>query len=77
MHAQRDFVLEGRLPRHAAALVQDLALQPLFDAMARGDAGVAEVVRRALLEPLTDPAAIVYRQAVGQRPFRVLPSFLP
>lgn len=64
MHAERDFVVEGRLPRHAEALVQDLALQPLFDAMAGGDAGVAEVVRRALLEPLTDPAAIVYRQAV-------------
>ena len=64
MHAQHDFVVEGRLPRHAEALVQDLALRPLFDAMARGDAGVAAVARRALLEPLTDPAAIGYRQAV-------------
>ncbi len=48
----------------ARALVQDLELTTLIDAMARGDALVGDVAERVLLEPLTDPERISYRQQI-------------
>ena len=64
MHRARDVALDDPLPPHAEALFQDLELRTLVAAMADGDAFKAEVARRVLVEPLDDPAAIGYRQAV-------------
>jgi hypothetical protein len=47
-----------------AALTQDLELGTLWNAMAAGDEFLFEMARRAVLSPLTDPDAIVYRQRV-------------
>ncbi|MBX5465425.1 MAG: DNA mismatch repair protein MutS [Clostridia bacterium] len=64
MHPDRDFRLEGELPPHAADLVQDLELERLFAAMAQGDRFLLEVARKALLESLSEPEAVAYRQEV-------------
>jgi hypothetical protein len=48
----------------AQALMQDLQLQPVLDAMAQGDPALREVARRVMLDSLDDPAAIRYRQDV-------------
>ncbi|GAA3935796.1 DNA mismatch repair protein MutS [Actinomadura viridis] len=45
-------------------LVDDLALEELWAGMARGDGRLHMIARAALLAPLTDPAAITYRQEV-------------
>jgi len=55
------------LPRHEQALVQDLALETLVDAMADGDDFLLEVARRALLSGLRDDVdTILHRQAIVQ-----------
>ena len=64
MHPDRDLDLEQPLPANADALIQDLELDTLFDAMARGDTYVRELARTCLLLSLTDPEAIRYRQRV-------------
>jgi hypothetical protein len=64
MHRDRDFDLEHELPPHAGALTQDLELDVLLGAMARGDPFLLEVSRQALLSSLTDADAIIYRQQV-------------
>lgn len=61
----RDFDLEQALPSNASALVQDLALTTLFDAMARGDKSLSQVARQAVLSGLqNDIDTILYRQGV-------------
>lgn len=47
-----------------AVLAQDLELETLWNAMADGDEFLFEMAKRAVLSPLTDPDAIVYRQQV-------------
>jgi hypothetical protein len=47
-----------------AVLAQDLELRTLWNAMAAGDEFLFEMSKRAVLSPLTDPDAIVYRQHV-------------
>ena len=47
-----------------AVLTQDLELRTLWNAMADGDEFLFEMAKRAVLSPLTDPDAIVYRQHV-------------
>lgn len=64
MHEDRDFDLEAAPPWNEADLTQDLELGTLLDAMAQGDPFLREVARKAVLSSLTDPAAILYRQAV-------------
>ncbi len=64
LHRDRDFDLEADLPENAADLVQDLGLESLFVAMARGDKYLLEVARRSVLQPLVDPQEIEYRQRV-------------
>ena len=44
--------------------MQDLELDTLLDAMALGDEFVRTVVKRAVLSGLSDPPALLYRQAV-------------
>jgi hypothetical protein len=64
MFADRDFDLERELPAQAEALTQDLGLEVLIDAMASGDAFLADVSRHGLLDSLRTPGEIRYRQAV-------------
>jgi DNA mismatch repair ATPase MutS len=64
MHKDRDFDLAAAPPWNEAALLQDLELDTLLNAMASGDAFVREVAKKAVLASLTDPAELLYRQAV-------------
>lgn len=67
MHACRDFDLKAPLPWNAEALVQDLELDTLFDAMADEDEFLREVARVALLTGgANDIDTIRYRQAALQ-----------
>jgi DNA mismatch repair ATPase MutS len=52
------------LPPQADALIQDLALTTLLNAMAMGDSFLFEVARTVLLNSLTDLETIHYRQAI-------------
>lgn len=45
-------------------LVQDLGLEPLFDAMGKGDKFLADISMRVLLSPLSTAEDILYRQDV-------------
>ncbi len=64
MYPDRDFDPAAELPGNAPELLQDLELTPIIEAMARGDAYLADVTRKAILLSLRDPAEIRYRQAI-------------
>jgi hypothetical protein len=64
MHRDRDFDLEAELPANADALTQDLELERVLEAMARGDEFLLAIARRGVLLGLDDAAAIGYRQDV-------------
>jgi hypothetical protein len=64
MHEHADFDLESDPPPLSADLAQDLELGTLWNAMAAGDHFLFDVAQRAMLNGLTDPGAIAYRQAV-------------
>jgi len=64
MHRDCDLDLEQPLPANAEALIQDLELDTLLDAMARGDEYLRELARKCLLLGLGDPEAILYRQRI-------------
>ena len=48
LYKDRDFDLQAKLPSHAQALIQDLELNTLFEAMARGDSFLFDVAKKAL-----------------------------
>jgi hypothetical protein len=62
MYRDSDFDFEREPLAQEQALTQDLELNTLFSAMARGDAFLFEVAKRAVLLSLPDPDSIVYRQ---------------
>ena len=65
LYRDRDFDPEQKLPWNQAALTQDLELDTLFNAMARGDKFLFEVARRVVLSGLdNDLDTIRYRQAI-------------
>lgn len=64
MHRDRDFDPDRELPPGAPDLMADLDLDVLFTAMAVGDPFLLQVAHTAMLSPLTDPAAILYRQHI-------------
>ena len=76
MHTDRDFKLQGQieqrypyrhvLPLSAAktALIEDLELNTLFNAMAQEDGFLFDVAKQAIFSSLDAPEAIRYRQAV-------------
>ncbi len=64
MFPDRDFDPAVPPPLNAADLTQDLALHVLFEAMAQGDRFLLDAARQALLQGLTSPGDIAYRQAV-------------
>jgi len=65
MHRDSDFDLQQPQPWNERALVQDLALETLLQAMARDDKLVRDVALKALLTAWrNDPETILYRQAI-------------
>jgi MutS domain V len=65
MFRDRDFDLQAKLPANHEALIQDLELNTLFNAMAGSDKFLFEVAKRAVLWGLqTNLDTIHYRQAV-------------
>lgn len=64
MHKDRDFNLQQELPWNEQALVQDLELNTLLDAMAQGDKFLLEVAKKAVLSSLKDQDTIIYRQNI-------------
>ncbi|MGA8258685.1 MAG: hypothetical protein WB783_00575 [Arenicellales bacterium] len=66
MHPEQDFDLAQPAPAGEEALVQDLELNTLFDAMAVGDEFLFKVARKAVLANPVDLDTIRYRQSVLQ-----------
>lgn len=64
MHPHRQLDPDSPLPLNTEALMQDLELPVLLEAMSRGDGFLKEAAGRALLTGLVDPEAIRYRQDV-------------
>ena len=64
LYQAQDFDFEAGLPPGHEAVIQDLELTTLLQAMASGDKFLAEVSRKVLLASLHDPQAIRYRQQV-------------
>lgn len=62
MHPERDFDVQAPLPPQADTLIQNLALDTLFDAMAGGDDFLRVVARVGLLQSLDDAREITWRQ---------------
>jgi MutS domain V len=63
MHRSDDFEI-GSLPSHEGALVQDLELDILFNAMANGDDVLFEVAKAAALSGVRSPEETIYRQDI-------------
>ncbi len=66
LHRDRDFDVQRQLPAHEPALTQDLELEVLLDAMARGDRFLYDVAGRAILCGEDDLDTLRYRQAILQ-----------
>ncbi|MBE3565973.1 MAG: DNA mismatch repair protein MutS [Thermogemmatispora sp.] len=65
LYRDRDLDVTQPLPPHAADLMQDLELETVLNAMARGDRFVFETARRVILSSLvSDLETVRYRQAV-------------
>ncbi len=65
MYKDQDFDLQRKLPWNEQALIQDLELHTLFNAMALGDTFVFEVAKSAVLSGLNnDLNTILYRQNI-------------
>lgn len=64
LYPDRDFDMEQPLPWQAPALIQDLELNTLFNAMALGDEFLLSVAPKVVLSSLTDLNIIRYRQNI-------------
>jgi DNA mismatch repair ATPase MutS len=64
MGRDQDFDLSREFPANEPALTQDLELNTLFKAMARGDNFIFEVAKKAVLSSLSDLDTILYRQNI-------------
>jgi len=65
MHRDQDFNLQPEVPRNEQAVAQDLELNTLFNAMARGDKFLFAVAKSAVLSGLKDDLnTISYRQEI-------------
>mgnify|MGYP001098189083 CR=1 FL=1 len=64
LYPDRDFDLSRALPPNASDLSQDLALDVLFAAMARGDQFMLEVARQVVLSGSDERNVILYRQEI-------------
>jgi DNA mismatch repair ATPase MutS len=66
LYPDQDVDLQQPLPSNAQALIQDLELTTLFNAMALGDPFLFEVAKKVVLSSLTDLDNIRYRQQILQ-----------
>ena len=66
LYPDRDAPAEKTLPFDSQSVIDDLALNTLFNAMADGDAFLFEVARQTLLSSLYGPEQILYRQGILQ-----------
>lgn len=64
MDKEHDFDLQGKLPVNEQALLQDLELNTLFNAMALGDKFLYEVAQKTILSGSDNLDTIFYRQAI-------------
>lgn len=64
MHPDRDFDQKASVAFGADALTQDLELDTLFAAMARGDEFLLDVARAAVLQGVGDRSTMLYRQDI-------------
>lgn len=65
MYKDQDFDLQQESPSNEQALIQDLELNTLFNAMAPGDEFLFEVAKKAVLSSLdNDQDTILYRQNI-------------
>ena len=64
MYENQDFDLQQQLSANEKALVQDLELNTLFNAIALGDEFLLKIARQAVLSSLSEPNAIRYRQDI-------------
>jgi len=64
MYRDRDFDPKAGLPKNSEALIQDLELDVLFNAMAQGDAYLHEIASKAILQSLQDESEVRYRQDI-------------
>jgi DNA mismatch repair ATPase MutS len=64
MYPDRDFDPDHKLPGNEQALIQDLELNTLFEAMALGDRFLFKTARQAVLNSLRGPDTIRYRQRI-------------
>lgn len=66
MYPDQDFDLQRKFLSHHQALIQDLELPTLFNAMARGDTFLFEVAKQSMLSSVADLDTISYRQQMLQ-----------
>ena len=64
LYKEHDFDLEQKLPVNAQALIQDLELITLFNAMALDDKFLFEVAKKAILPSIRELDTILYRQDI-------------
>ncbi len=64
LYPDRDFDPSRPLPTNEEDLIRDLALDTVFQAMARGDKFLFQVARQVMLSDPGDIATIIYRQEV-------------
>lgn len=64
LYPDRDFQASEAFPPHMIHLEGDLGLDIIYEAMARDDGFIREVVRQVLLNSLTAANEILYRQAI-------------
>ena len=64
MYKDRDFDLQQEVPWNEKALIQDLELNTLLNAMALGDGFLFEVAKKAVLPGLNDLDTMLYRQDI-------------
>jgi hypothetical protein len=64
MYRDLDFDWQQQFPPQQEALIQDLELSTLLEAMAQGDKVLLEVAKKAVLSSLNDLGTILYRQDI-------------
>jgi len=64
LYPDQDFDAAQKLPFNAEALAQDLELNTMFEAMARDDEYLLDVVKHAIFSSLESPDLIRYRQEI-------------
>lgn len=64
LYPDQDLDIDSKPPSNDEELIRDLGLDTLFDAMANGDPFLREAASRVVLQSVTDPELIRYRQHI-------------